>query len=84
MYKSIDMVTKVGHQCASLAKAPKVRDEQSSEDPPETVGLAFAANVMKRERQLVLVVRECVTSFTFTKLLESERRHDLRDEFSPA
>jgi hypothetical protein len=41
--------------------------------------LAFAADVMKRERQLVLIVRECVTSFTFTKLLESERYHDLRD-----
>lgn len=79
MDKSLDMVTKGCHQCASLAKAPKMRDEQSSEDPPETVGLAFAADVMKRERQLVLVVRECVTSFTFTKLLESERHHDLRD-----
>lgn len=60
-------------------KTPKVCVEQGSSDPPETVGSAFAADILKRERQLILVIRECVTSFTFTKLLESERHLDHRD-----
>ena len=32
---------------------------------------------MKRSRQLVLALRECVTSFTATTLLEDERHHTL-------
>ena len=43
------------------------------------VGISFAANVIKRLRQLILVLRECVTSFTATTLIEDERHHTLRD-----
>lgn len=58
---------------------PKFCEKQSSSDPPETVGSSFAADVMRRERQIILVLRECVISYTFTKLLESERTQELRD-----
>lgn len=77
--KAVELTTNTCHQCASLLKTPKVCVEQGSSDPPETVGSTFAADVLKRERQLILVIRECVTSFTFTKLIESERHLDLRD-----
>ncbi|CAG2213619.1 unnamed protein product [Mytilus edulis] len=79
MDKAIESVTSSCHQCVSLLKTPKVREEQNSADPPETIGSSFAADVLKRERQLVLFLRECVTSYTFTKLLDTERHHDLRD-----
>ena len=79
MDKAIESVTKSCHQCASLAKTPKCKEEQSSADPPETIGSCFAADIMKRERQLVFVLRECVTSYTFTKLIETERHQELRD-----
>ncbi|CAC5394087.1 unnamed protein product [Mytilus coruscus] len=79
MDKAIESVTSSCHPCASLLKTPKVREEQNSADPPETIGSLFAADVLKRERQLVFVLRECVTSYTFTKLLDTERHHDLRD-----
>ncbi|VDI36235.1 Hypothetical predicted protein [Mytilus galloprovincialis] len=79
MDKAIESVTSSCHQCVSLLKTPKVREEQNSADPPETIGSSFAADVLKRERQLVFVLRECVTSYTFTKLLDTERHHDLRD-----
>lgn len=69
--KAVELTTNTCHQCASLLKTPKVCVEQGSSDPPETVGSTFAADVLKRERQLILVIRECVTSFTFTKLIES-------------
>ena len=64
MDKTIETVTSSCHQCAALLKTPKVSVEQSSLDPPEAIACSFAADVLKRERQLVLVIRECVTSYT--------------------
>ena len=67
------------HQCAAFRQTPKAREEQTASLPPEAVGVSFAANVIKRSRQLILVLRECVISFTATALLEDERHHTLRD-----
>jgi hypothetical protein len=62
-----------------VRKVPHFQQEQDSADPPKSVGISFAADVLKREQQLVLVVRECVTSFKLTALLEDERKDTLRD-----
>lgn len=67
------------HQCAALKKVPSVVQEQTTSPPSETVGCQFAADVIKRERQLILVVRECVTSYTSTMILDDERRDSLRE-----
>ena len=72
-------MSKACQQCAALRKTPKVREEQSTSLPPDAVGVSFAADVIKPSRQLVLVLRECVTSFTVTTLLEDERHHALGD-----
>ena len=77
--KAIDRVTQACHQCAALRQTPKMREEQSSSPPPDAVGVSFAADVIKRSRQLILVIRECVTSFTATTLMEDERHNTLRD-----
>jgi len=77
--KVIDRVTQACHQCAALRQTPKMREEQSSSPPPDAVSVSFAADVIKRSRQLVLVLREYVTSFTATTLLEDERHNTLRD-----
>ena len=77
--KSIQHVCSTCHQCASLKKVPHSLIEQSTMDPPEVVGISFAADVIKRERQLVLVLRECVTSFTTACLVDDERHGTLRD-----
>lgn len=58
---AIQHTSKGCHQCAALAKSPSFAVEQSSCDPPEAVGSSFAADVLKRAHQLILVVRECVT-----------------------
>ena len=52
--------------------------EQSTSDPPDAVGLSFAADVMKRNKQLILVVREIATSFTTSCIIENERHDTLR------
>lgn len=58
---------------------PKLSEKQSSSDPPETVGSSFAADVMRWERQIILVLRDNVTSYTFTKLLATEHNLELCD-----
>ena len=77
--KAIERVTQACHQCAALRQTPNMREEQSSSPPPDAVGVSFAADVIKRSRQLVLVLREYVTSFTATTLLEDEQHNTLRD-----
>ena len=77
--KAIDHVTQGCHCCTALRQAPRLRVDQTSCPPPDTVGISFAADVLKRSRQLVLVVRECVTAFTSTALIDNEQHQTLRD-----
>ena len=77
--KCIASVTSACHECAALRPVPHNIVKQSTEDPPDAVGISFAADVMKREKQLILLVRECSTSYTMTSLIEDERRDTLRD-----
>ena len=79
MDRAIDCVTQACHHCAALRQTPKMCVEQSSCPPPDAVGVSFAADVIKRSRALMLVLRECVTSFTATTLLEDECHHTLCD-----
>ena len=72
---AIDRVTQACHHCAALRQTLKVREEPSS----DAVGVSFAANVINRSRQLVLVLRECETTFTAATLLEDERHYTLCD-----
>ena len=76
--KVIQRITEGCHTCAALRNTPATVIEQSTSSPPESPRLMFAADVVKRERQLILVLRECVTSFTRTCVITSERHEDLR------
>ena len=77
--KSIERVTTGCYLCASLRKVPQMIQEQSTSDPPVSIGHLFSADVMKRNRQLVLVLREYVTSYTVSTLIENESSSTLRD-----
>ena len=79
MDKAVNRVSSSCYSCAALHKTPHAAIEQSSCAPPEAVGVSFAADVIKRARQLLLVVCECITFYTSTLLLEDERRLTLRD-----
>ena len=79
MDKAIERVVNSCTSCAALSHTPLARIEQSSCEPPDVVGISFAADVLKRSRQLILVLRESVTSYTSTMVIEDERHHTLRD-----
>ncbi|XP_048586163.1 uncharacterized protein LOC125568287 [Nematostella vectensis] len=77
--KAIVRVSQACHHCASLLTSSKARIEQSSCDPPDAIGVSFAADVIRRSRQFILIVRECVTSYTTSLLLTNEQHSTLRD-----
>lgn len=79
MNDAIARVSTNCHTCASLKKIPSQHVSQSSEEPPDTVGSTFAADVIKRQRQLILLLRECSTSYTATCLIPDEKHDTLRD-----
>ena len=79
LQKAVDKVFESCHACMSLKRFPDTLVQQSSEDPPECVGINFAADVLKRNRQLILVVRETVTSFSAACIIDDERRDTLRE-----
>ena len=79
MKDSISFVTSACHKCASLPTFPNSLVSQSSDDPPEVVGVSFFADVIKRNRQLILVLRECTTSFTASCLIRDKWNDTLRD-----
>ena len=76
--KALDRCSQCCHLCSSLKKVPSSLVEQSTSDPPDGFGISFAADVIKRYRQLILVVRETSTSFTASCLLDDERRDSIR------
>ena len=79
MASAIDHACDTCHLCCSLQKFPDKLIEQSSEDPPESVGLSFAADLLKRNRQLIFVLRETVTSYTAACLIDNEKHETLRE-----
>ncbi len=52
--------------CSALRRSPSSKVEQSMSLPPDAVGVSFAADVLKGSCQLILVLREAVTSSTQT------------------
>ena len=75
MNDAISCVTSAWHTCASLRRFPSSLVSQSSDDPPEVVGVSFATDVIKCNRQLILVLCKCTTSFTASCLIRDDR-HD--------
>ena len=79
MDKALSDCVSACHQCASLKKAAHALIPQASSDPPTAIAYQFAADVLKRRGQLLLVIREYVSAFTWTQIIQSEKHTDLRD-----
>ena len=79
MDQVIEEVSNSCPQCAALRTVPNHLVEQSTEPPPYAIGMSFAADVLKRERQLILISREYVTSYTQAIIVPNEKHDTLRD-----
>ncbi|XP_053402590.1 uncharacterized protein LOC128557938 [Mercenaria mercenaria] len=79
MNKTIERVTNSCHICASIKKFPKALVDQSSGDPPDSIGISFAADILKRSRQCIFVLRETVTSYTKAVIIDNEQQGTLRE-----
>lgn len=60
--KAVSRVSDGCHSCAALRNSPTARIDQSTSPPPDAIGWSFAADVIKRSRQLIFVLRKTVTS----------------------
>ena len=78
MSKVINEVSNNCYLCSSLAKIPKHLTLQSTSDPPASFGSQFACDILRRERQMILIVREYISSYTLTQIVPSEQHQDLR------
>ena len=58
---------------------PSTITKQSTSDSPNAVGTFFAADIMKRNKQLILVLRETTTSYTAAQLITDEKHTSVRD-----
>ncbi|CAG2187683.1 unnamed protein product [Mytilus edulis] len=79
MPKAAEQASDSCHTCASLKRFPKSLVEQFSEDPSDLVGISYVADVLKHNRQPILVVGETVTSYTSTCFIKDEKLGSLRD-----
>ena len=55
---------------------------QTTNDPPAVVGISFAADVLRRSKQFILVLRDTSTSFTSACIIPDEKTAILRDNLS--
>ncbi len=69
----VERVSQACHQCLALSSVPASLTESTTSDPPETIGRSFAAEVMKRQKQVILVLQETVTSYTRACILIDEK-----------
>ena len=75
----ITRVTQACHQCLALKQVPLCQVPRSTSCPPDVVGVSFATDMIKRNLQLIAVMRETVASYTVTCLIAKERHEMLQD-----
>ena len=64
MDKELQMISQNCHTCSSLARLPHKPHPSSTSNPPVSLGTNFAADIVKCNRQLILLLRETVSSYT--------------------
>jgi len=79
MDQAVSRIAGTCHQCASLRSSLRFLQEQLSLDPPAVVCVSFAADVLRHERQIILIIRETITSYTKAQIIESGKRNCLKE-----
>ena len=83
-FYALDSESEINHvvdgcyTCASLKNVPAQFKEQST-SVPDKIGASYAGDVVKREGQLVFLLRENISAYTEGTFLQSESSDSLRD-----
>ena len=77
--KAIERTYNSCHTYLSLQKCPDSLVKIASEDPPESIEVSFAADRLKRDRQLTLLLRKTVTSYTAACIVSYEKQTTLKE-----
>ena len=72
-----DSISDSCHQCKSLKKLPKVLLD-STHTEVHSIGSKFAVDVIEREMQKILVVRDCFSQFTRAAIIPNQTADTLR------
>ena len=73
------LVTNTCHHCTSVKTIPKELQTQSTMSAPKRIGTRFAADVMRRYRQCILIILETTTSYTFAMVINNEQKVTMLD-----
>ena len=65
--------------CVSLRDVPNEFRDQSTSVPEDTIGRNFAADVIRRAKQNILIVREDISAYRLTILIPNETASALAD-----
>ena len=74
---AIETVNSQCHMCTSVSKLQRFQVKQSTTSPPKGIGFEFACDVLRRETQFIMVLREIVTSYTWSKIIADEKKDTL-------
>ena len=74
----IDECTESCSLCNSLKTLPKNIVEQSTSDVPDTIGKMFAADVIRRENQKILIIIDIFSSFMLGVIIPNEQGETLQ------
>jgi len=61
-----------------MSYLPKDVEKFSTSDAPTSLGTTFACDIMRRNRQHILLVRDAFSSYTTTRLIADETRNTIR------
>ena len=70
--KAASAVTSSCHHCFSIKEVPQSLISQSTAEPPSHVGCTFSADIIKRCKQKIFIIREVTTSYTLAEFVKDE------------
>ena len=77
--KLVNIVVDNCHTCTALKKVPSLFHEQSTSDPPDQIGTHYSTDVLKRDSQAIMVLRESISSYTEATIIPNEKADSLRE-----
>ena len=77
--KAVNLLVDNCHTCTALKRVPNLFHQQSTSDHPDKIGTRYSTDVMKRNCQSILVLRESISAYTEASIIPDEKADSLRE-----